>query len=150
MPIRKLPKIPKRDVYDDYDDYPEEPDPERVRQPPLGVLSRGPVWGGCPRLTYANTEARLPKIFDNLSLEECEELVDFLCGLDKVCHVDNCEFMTPDYFRSEFIWVAAAHGDGELARKHRDLITDPSLVDPEFEAFLARHERRRRRPLATR
>ena len=143
MPIRKLPKIPKRDVYDD---WPEELDPELVMPPPLGVLSRGPVWGGCPKLTYANLQGRLPTIFNILSLEECEELVDFLCGLDKVCQVDNCEFMTPDYYRSEFIWVAAAHGDGELARKHRDLITDPSLVDPGFEAFLARHERRRRRP----
>src|ERR1017187_9534237 len=87
--------------------------------PPLGVLSRGPVWSCCPGVIYCQQADRLPTILRSLTLVECEELVEFLCGLDQVCDVSDCEFLTRDQFRQDMVFEALARGEREWALRHR-------------------------------
>lgn len=104
--------------------------------PVLGEISGGPVRILCPRLIYRGMECRFPGHLAVLSLQEADELTDFLCAHDPVC--DQCERMTADYFREEMAFSAHFRGAKKLARKHRDAMQDPSFVDQIIQEDKAR------------
>ena len=114
--------------YEEVEDE-DSPKPPWEVEPPLGILSRGPVWSCCPYIAYIDQCEYLCGIFLTLSLAECEELVEFLCGLDHVCIKPDCEILTRDYFRSELIGVALVRRDYAMARRQRDLLEDPTAID---------------------
>jgi len=104
-----------------------EPEPE-PDWPPVGVLSKGKVWLCCPKVLYNNQYLKIGQVLESLNLTECEELVDFLCGLDRLCGWHDCRFLNRDVFRREMALAALRQGDVEMARKHRDMMEKRSCL----------------------
>ncbi len=124
-------------AYDDYyeDDYVEEDwycDP-----PPLGFLSLGPVTVFCPMLEYDDCYANVSDHLSRLTLEQGEELVDFLVALDRICpDHEDCRELTRDALHDELAVQAQRRGDPAMSARHRARRAEYDLLDAVFEQLL--------------
>jgi hypothetical protein len=121
---------------EEVEDYPDDcfdEDPIGEGRPPLGILSRGPLWLTCPHLWYGKRRGRLNSHLSVLSIDECEELVNFLCALEKVCEWPGCNEFNRELLRDMMAAEAITRGDFAVAERHRDLMEDPSMIDEWLE-----------------
>lgn len=107
--------------------YLDENDPTLLKIPVLGELSGGLVRFCCPYITYKLFEAKFDPLICSLTLDEAEELTDFLCARQPLC--PECEWSKPDQLRQELALESFIRGDLERAAKHRALLKDTTWLD---------------------
>ncbi|MCA9776799.1 MAG: hypothetical protein KC800_08790 [Candidatus Eremiobacteraeota bacterium] len=107
--------------------YLGEDDPQLLAIPELGVISGGIVRFRCPYVVYKTLEAKFSPHICKLSLDEGEELTEFLCAKHPLC--PECDRLNPEAMREEMAYESFLRGDFERAARHRSLLKDPSGLD---------------------
>lgn len=125
------------DDYCIYEEYVEDDEYWDDDPPPLGFLSLGPVTIFCPMLEYDYCYASVPDHLSRLTLEQGEELVDFLVALDRICpDHEDCRDLTRDALHDELATQAQRRGDPAMAARQRARMAAYDLPDQVFEQLL--------------
>lgn len=107
--------------------YLSDTDPILLATPALGEISGGIVRLCCPYIVYKLLEAKFSPHVCNLSLDEGEELTEFLCANQPLC--TECDRLNSDELRGEMAFESFLRGDVERAIRIRERLQDTGFLD---------------------
>lgn len=99
----------------------------------------GPVELDGPYLSYGNLNAKLPTHLRTLSLQEGEELVNYLASLPEAQE----SVAWRDYLHEEMALIALCRDDHVRCRRHKQRLSDPAgfIYDQPLDSFERRMQR---------